>query len=158
MRLRHEWAWHETCSRQVMRGRILYWVAFDATEAAVTWQVAEFSKAWQSPVVLLAVGRPAWLGVLGGDARDQLKQRVVEVAQGLRGVKGHVSGVKAVLGDPITETVRVARQVGPDLIMVGAGAAAITDPAACDEVVRDLARRAPQDIWICKPHADPVLD
>ena len=141
-----------------MRGRILYVVSFDASEAAVTWQVAEFSKAWESAVVLMAVGQPPWMGLFGGDAKARLKSRLVEVAARLRALKGHVAGVKAAIGDPVTETVRVARQLGADLIMIGAGADAVTSPESCAEHVQAIARRAPQDIWVCKPHAEASLE
>ena len=50
-----------------LRGRILYLVGFDSTEAAVTWQVAELSKAWQTPVVLLGVEPAHWLSFLAKD-------------------------------------------------------------------------------------------
>jgi nucleotide-binding universal stress UspA family protein len=106
----------------------------------------------------MAVGQPPWMGLFGGEAKAQLKPRLVEVAQRLRSLKGHVAGVKVAIGDPVTETVRAARQLGADLIMIGAGAGAVTDPGSCAEPVQALARQAPTDVWICKPHADACLE
>src|SRR5690349_2994978 len=105
-----------------LRGRILYVVAFDACEAAVTWQVAQLSKAWQTPVVLLGVQPGAWLRFLTDDRRRELKRRLLEVAKRLRGLKGHVAGIKAATGDFCTESRRFADQIGAELIMIGAGA------------------------------------
>lgn len=141
-----------------LRGRILYLVDLDATEAAITWQVAEFSKAWQAPVVVLGVLAPQWLEFLARDRRRELKRRLLDVAGRLRGLRGHVAGIKVAEGDRSGVTRRVADQAGAELIMVGAGADALLDPLAMSATAFDIARRARQDVWICKPNADPQLD
>jgi len=144
--------------RMTTRGRILYVVGFDDTEPAVSWQVAEFSKAWQSPVVLLGVRRARWLPFLEKDDSRALKRATVDVAKRLRGLRGHVAGIKAAFGDPAIEARRVADQIGATLIMVGAGAEALTDPRAISATALTIARRVRQDVWICKPFADPHID
>lgn len=141
-----------------LRGRILYLVGFDATEAAITWQVAELSKAWQTPVVLLGVQAPHWLSFLEADRRRTLKRRLLEVAKRLRALRSHVAGIKAVSGQARTEARRFADQIGAELIVTGAGAGAVDDPLALSETALDIARRARQDVWICKPAADPHVE
>jgi len=141
-----------------LRGRVLYLVGLDDSEAAITWQVAELSKAWQTPVVLLGVLAPRWLNLLAQDRQRALKRQLLDVARRLRGLKGHVAGIKATIGDPRTEARRVADQIGAQLIVTGAGAAAIDDPRALSETAFDVARRARQDVWICKPGADPHVE
>jgi nucleotide-binding universal stress UspA family protein len=141
-----------------LRGRILYLVGFDSAEAAVTWQVAELSKAWQTPVVLLGVEAPQWLAFLAKDRQRALKRRLLDVAKRLRGLKGHLAGIKAVTGDARTEARRVADQIGAELIITGAGAESVDDPLALSATAFDIARRARQDVWICKAHADPQID
>lgn len=142
----------------VLRGRILYLVDLDDAEAAITWQVAEFSKAWQAPVVVLGVLSPPWLSFLARDRQRELKRRLLEVARRLRGLRGHVAGIKVAEGDRSGVTRRIADQTGAELIMVGAGAAALLDPLAMSVTAFDIARRARQDVWICKPNADPQID
>jgi len=139
-------------------GRILYVIGFDDTEPAISWQVAEFSKAWQSPVLLLGVRRPHWLSFLGKDDHRALKRATVDVAKRLRGLRAHVAGIKVAFGDPAAEARRVADQIGATLIMVGAGVEAMDDPRAISPVALTIARRAQQDVWICKPFADPHID
>lgn len=139
-------------------GRILYVVAFDAIEAAVTWQVAEFSKAWQRPVVLLAVVRRRWLWGLGGDPKPELKRQLSEVAERLQGLKGRVAGLKVAEGEVAAETMRVARNVGAELIMIGAGERALHELSRISAEALKLARLAHEDVWICKPHTDPHID
>lgn len=141
-----------------LRGRILYVVAFDAIEAAVTWQVAQLSKAWQTPVVLLGVQPSHWLALMSRDRSRELKRRLLEVAKRLRGLKGHVAGIKAVTGDECTEARRFADQIGAELIMIGAGAESLKDPLAIHSTGLNIARRARQDVWICKPDADPQIE
>jgi len=141
-----------------LRGRILYLVAFDSAEAAITWQVAELSKAWQTPVVLLGVQPSRWLSFLARDRQRALKRNLLDVARRLRGLKGHVAGIKAATGDARTEARRVADQIGAELIVTGAGAASIDDPTALSKTAFDIARRARQDVWICKPAADPQIE
>jgi nucleotide-binding universal stress UspA family protein len=141
-----------------VRGRILYLVGFDAAEAAITWQVAELSKAWQTPIVLLGVEPAHWLSFLAADRRRALKRRLLDVAKRLRGLKGHVAGIKAMAGDVRTATRRFADQIGAELIITGAGPAAVDDPLALSATALDIARRARQDVWICKPGADPHLE
>jgi len=141
-----------------LRSRILYLVGFDSAEAAVTWQVAELSKAWQAPVVLLGVDPPQWLSFLAKDRQRALKRRLLDVAKRLRGLKGHVAGIKAAVGDARTEARRVADHIGAELIVTGAGPQSVDDPLALSNVAFDIASRARQDVWICKPHADPQVD
>jgi len=141
-----------------VRGRILYVVGFDDTEPAVSWQVAEFSKAWQSPVVLLGVRRAHWLPFLEKDDRQALKRATVDVAKRIRGLRGHVGGIKVAIGDPVIEVRRIADQVGATLIMIGAGPEALDDPRAISATALTIARGARQDVWICKPFADPHID
>lgn len=141
-----------------LRGRILYLVGFDRAEAAITWQVAELSKAWQTPVVLLGVQPAQWLSFLAVDRQRALKRQLLDVAKRLRGLKGHVAGIKATIGDVRTEARRVADQIGAELIITGAGRAAIGDPLTVSETAFDIARRARQDVWICKPGADPHIE
>lgn len=141
-----------------LRGRILYLVGFDTTEAAISWQVAELSKAWQTPVVLLGVQAPQWFTFMAKDRQRELKRRLLEVAKRVRGLKGHVAGIKAVLGDVRTEARRIADQIGAELIITGAGPEAVNDPLALSDAAFDIARRARQDVWICKPHADPQIE
>lgn len=141
-----------------LRGRILYRVGFDAAEAAITWQVAEMSKAWRTPVVLLGVQPVPWLSLFTGDRQRALKRQLLDVAKRMRGLKGHVAGIKAVIGDACTEAQRLANQVGAELIVTGAGVAAIGDPLAVSASAFDLAHRARQDVWICKPGADPHIE
>lgn len=141
-----------------VRGRILYQVGFDAAEAAITWQVAELSKAWQTPVVLLGVQATHWLSFLAADRQRALKHRLLEVAKRLRGLKGHVAGIKAMAGDACTVTQRFADQIGAELIITGAGPAAVGNPLALSATALAVARRARQDVWICKPGADPHIE
>jgi nucleotide-binding universal stress UspA family protein len=141
-----------------LRSRILYLVGFDSAEAAVTWQVAELSKAWQTPVVLLGVDPPQWLSFLARDRQRALKRRLLDVARRLRGLKGHVAGIKVAVGDARTEARRVADQIGAELIVTGAGPQSADDPLALSNIAFDIASRARQDVWICKPHADPQVD
>ena len=141
-----------------LRSRILYLVGFDSAEAAVTWQVAELSKAWQAPVVLLGVDPPQWLSFLAKDRQRALKRRLLDVAKRMRGLKGHVAGIKAAVGDARTEARRVADHIGAELIVTGAGPQSVDDPLAVSDLAFDIASRARQDVWICKPHADPQVD
>lgn len=141
-----------------LRSRILYLVGFDDTEAAITWQVAELSKAWQAPVVLLGVDPPQWLSFLAKDRQRAHKRRLLDVARRLRGLKGHVAGIKAVVGDARTEARHVADQIAAELIVAGAGPRSVEDPLSLSSIAFDLASRARQDVWICKPHADPHVD
>jgi nucleotide-binding universal stress UspA family protein len=141
-----------------LRSRILYLVGFDNTEAAITWQVAELSNAWQAPVVLLGVDPPQWLSFLAKDRQRASKRRLLDVAKRLRGLRGHVAGIKVTVGDARTEARRVADQIGAELIVTGAGPQSVDDPLSLSNVAFDLASRARQDVWICKPHADPQVD
>lgn len=141
-----------------VKGRVLYVVGFDETEPAVSWQVAELSKALQTAVVLLGVRRPHWLPFLEKDDRRALKRQTVDVAKRLRGLRGHVGGIKVAFGDPVAETLALADSLGAELIMVGAGAGALDDPRTISPVALGIARRARQDVWICKPFADPHVD
>jgi nucleotide-binding universal stress UspA family protein len=139
-------------------GRILYVVGFDDTEAAITWQVAELSKAWRTPIVLLGVRRPRWLPFLEQDDRRELKRATVDIAKRLRGLRAHVAGIKVAFGDVAEQACRAATQSGAGLIMVGAGPAALDDPRAMSAAALAIARHAQQDVWICKPFADPHID
>lgn len=139
-------------------GRILYVVGFDDTEAAVSWQVAELSKAWRTPIMLLGVRRRPWLPFLERDERLGLKRAMVEVARRLRGLRAHVAGIKVAFGDAAGQACRIADHSGAGLIMVGAGVEAMDDPRAMSATALTIARRARQDVWICKPFADPHID
>lgn len=139
-------------------GRILYVVGFDDTEPAVSWQVAELSKAWRTPILLLGVRRASWLPFLEQDDRRALKRATIEVARRMRDLRAHVAGVKVAFGDVAEQACRVADQAGAGLIMVGAGVEAMDDPRAMSGTALAIARRAHQDVWICKPFADPHID
>jgi nucleotide-binding universal stress UspA family protein len=139
-------------------GRILYVVGHDDTEPAISWQVAQFAKGWRAPVVLLGVRRPRWLPFLERDVRRELKRATVDVARRMRDLRAHVAGIKVAVGDPAAEARRLAGQVGASLIMVSAGAEAMDDPRAMSAAALAIARTASQDVWICKPFADPHLD
>lgn len=141
-----------------VNGRILYVVGFDDTEPAISWQVAEFAKGWRTPIVLLGVRRPRWLPFLERDDRRALKRATVDVARRLRDLRAPVAGIKVSIGDPAAEARRVAGQVGASLIMIGAGIEAMDDPRAMSATALAIARTAAQDVWICKPFADPHLD
>jgi nucleotide-binding universal stress UspA family protein len=139
-------------------GRILYVVGFDDTEGAVSWQVAELSKAWRMPIVLLGVRRQPWLPFLGRDGPRELKRATTEIAQRLRGLRAVVAGVKVAFGDVAAHACRVADNVAANLVMVGAGPDAMDDPRSISPAALAIARRARQDVWICKPFADPHVD
>lgn len=139
-----------------LRGRIVYAVGFGNTEAAITWQVAELSKAWQTAVVLVAVAPPHWLPLVAAERRHAAKARLLDVARRLRALRGHVGGLKAVIGEPCTEVRRIADQIGAELIIAGAGPA--RRGGGVSQVALELARRARQDVWICRPEADPHVD
>jgi nucleotide-binding universal stress UspA family protein len=139
-------------------GRILYVVGFDGTDPAVSWQVAELSKAWGAPVVLLGVRRAPWLRFLERDDRRALKRAMVDVAKRLRGLRAHVAGIKVAVGDPAGHACRAADQCGTDLIVIGAGIGAMDDPRSMSREALAVARDARQDVWICKPFADPHVD
>jgi nucleotide-binding universal stress UspA family protein len=141
-----------------VHGRILYVVGFDDTEAAISWQVAELAKGWRMPIVLLGVRRPRWLSFLEPDDRRGLKRATADVARRLRELRAPVAGIKVAIGDPATEARRVATQAGTSLIMVGAGIEAMDDPRAMSPCALAIARTARQDVWICKPFADPHFD
>lgn len=141
-----------------MRSRILYLVGLDRTEAAVTWQVAELSKAWQAPVVLLGVEPTHWLAFVARERQRALKRRLLDVARRLRALRGHVAGVKVASGDACTIAQRTADQVGAELVITGAGERAIADSVALSDTAFAIARNARQDVWICKPAADPHVE
>ena len=141
-----------------LRGRIMYVVGFDAAEAAITWQVAELSKAWQTPVVLVAVQPPRWLAVLERERQRVLKRRLLDVAKRLRSLRGHVGGIKAATGDTCTEVRRVADQIGAEVIVMGAGLGAGAPAGTISATALEIARRARQDVWICRPDADPHVE
>ena len=138
------------------KGRILYLVEFDAAEAAVSWQVANLAKAWQTSVVLLAVRRPRWLPVLGKEELRATKRELLGVARRMREMKASVSGVRALAGDAVSQACRMAESIGAALVMVGAGAG--RDSPALSPLAHAIARRARQDVWICRPEADPHLE
>ena len=102
-----------------VKGRILYVVGFDETEPAVSWQVAELSKAWQSPVVLLGVRRAHWLPFLKKDDRRALKRATVDVAKRIRGLRGHVGGIKVAVGDPVIEAGRQFKVLAENKLEAG---------------------------------------
>ena len=140
------------------KGRILYLVEFDAAESAVSWQVAQLAKAWQTTVVLLAVRRPRWLPMLGVEEQRATKRELLRVARCMRQLKAQVSGVRVLAGERVAETCRMADQLGAELIMVGAGAASSRGAAALSSAAYGIACRARHDVWICKPDADPHLE
>lgn len=139
------------------KGRILYLVDLDAAEAAVSWQVAEVAKAWQTTVVLLAVRRPRWLPVLQAEELRATKRELLGVARRMRQLKANVSGIKVIAGDVVAETCRAADQLGAELVMVSAGEETTRGGVLSSAAYR-LAHRARQDVWICRPEADPHLD
>jgi nucleotide-binding universal stress UspA family protein len=139
-------------------GRILYVVGFDDTESAISWQVAALSKAWRAPILLLGVRRARWLPFLDQDDRRALKRATVDVAKRLRGLRAHVAGIKVAFGDVAEHACRVADQGGAGLIMVGAGIEAMDDPRSMSAAALAIGRNARQDVWICKPFADPHVD
>jgi nucleotide-binding universal stress UspA family protein len=135
--------------------RILYVVSFDATEAAVTWQVAELARAWCAAVVLLAPRRRRWIWRLGAESREDVGRRLSAVAVRL---KGYVADIR-VAEDPLADAVtRVARDVGAKLVLVGAGERALREPTYVGPEALELARHVGEDIWICKPFADPRVE
>lgn len=139
-------------------GRILYVVGFDDTEPAVSWQVAELSKAWRAPIVLLGVRRAPWLPFLGGDDRRAVKRALIDVAERLRGLRAHVAGIKVAIGGTAGHACRAADACGAGLIAIGAGIGAMDDPRSMSREALAVARDARQDVWICKPFADPHVD
>ena len=138
--------------------RILYVVGFDDAEPAVSWQVAELAKAWRAPIVLLGARRSRWLPFLEQDDRRALKRATVDVARRLRGLRAHVAGIKVAFGDVAGHACRAADACGAGLIMVGAGIEAMDDPRSMSRAALEIARHAHQDVWICKPFADPHVD
>ena len=138
------------------QGRILYLVQLDAAEAATTWQVAQFAKAWQSPVVLLGIRRARWLSFIGNEEQRAMKRELLGVARRLRELKAHVTGIRVATGDAVAETARLAGMTGAALIAVGAGPGAATGAVA--PVAQAVAMGVSRDVLIVRPDADPHLE
>ena len=133
--------------------RILYAVTFDATEAAVSWQVAELAKACHAPVVLLGARRRRRWKLRSGNGED-VGRKLAAIATRL---KGYVADIR-VTEDPLPEAaMRTAGELGAELIVVSAGARAMQQPTHVSDDGLAIARNAHQDVWICKPFADPYI-
>ncbi len=134
--------------------RILYVVALDATEAAVTWQVTELARAWSAPVVLLArrERRPWKFGP--GRRAEETARKLSAIAVRM---KGYVTDIR-VTEDPLpAAAVRVAEEIGAELIAIGAGERANTQPEHANPDALAIAREAHVDVLLCKPFADPYV-
>ena len=135
--------------------RILYAVAFDAAEPAITWQVAKLARAWYASVVLVGNRKRGCLLGLRSDSREEIGRKLSAVAMRL---KGYVAEVRVGEGALADASMRVAQDVGAELIIIGAGARAVREPEHVCADAMELARRAPEDVWICKPFADPHIE
>jgi nucleotide-binding universal stress UspA family protein len=134
--------------------RIVYVVASDATEAAVTWQVTELARAWHAAVVLLgARSRRRWK--LGIDrSAEHAARRLSAIATRM---KGYVADIR-VTDDPLpAAATRIAGEIGAELIAIGAGERANEHPQHASADALKLAREAHVDVLVCKPFADPYL-
>ncbi|HZP12695.1 MAG TPA: universal stress protein [Nevskiaceae bacterium] len=134
--------------------RILYVVGLDATEAAITWQVTELARAWSAPVVLLgARQRRRWK--IGSDRKsEEIARRLSAIAVSM---KGYVADIRVTEEPLALAAVRIADEIGAELIAVGAGECAIDQPASALPDALKIAREAHVDVLICKPFADPYV-
>lgn len=136
-------------------GRILYVVTFDSAEAAITWQVLELARASHAEVVLLGLHRRSRWPLSRRPGRDETGRRLSEVAVRL---KGYVADIRVDHGPLVPAVMRSARAVDAQLIMIGAGERALREPAYVAPEALELARQAREDVWICKPGADPHIE
>jgi nucleotide-binding universal stress UspA family protein len=136
-------------------GRILYVVTFDSTEALITWQVMELARAAHAEVVLLGLHRRIRWPLSRRPGRDETGRRLSEVAARL---KGHAAEIRVEHGPLVPAAMRSARAVDAQLIMIGAGERALREPAYVAPEALELARQARDDVWICKPGADPHIE
>ncbi|MES1944924.1 universal stress protein UspE [Salinisphaera sp. PC39] len=138
--------------------RILYVAAFDAIEPAVTAQVAELSKALTATVHVMTTAGPRYqLWRVGSDAEASARARIEDVAERLRGLRARVGETLVVKGNLATAAMEAAPRMEAEYIVIGAGESAAEDPAYVRTSARTLARSARENVWICKPEAEPAL-
>src|SRR5258706_13926164 len=72
--------------------RILYAVAFDAAEPAITWQVAKLARAWYASIVLVGNSKRACLLGLRSANREEIGRKLSAVDMRLKRYAAEVRG------------------------------------------------------------------
>lgn len=139
--------------------QILYVVAFDAVEPRITAQVAELSKALAATVHVLTTAGPRYeLWRIGNDIEARTREQLEGVAERLRDLRARVGETLVIKGNLANAAMEAARRADAEYIVVGAGERAREDPGYVRTTAKTLARSARENVWICKPGAEPALD
>lgn len=138
--------------------RILYVVAFDAIEPRITAQVAELSKALAATVHVLTTAGPRYeLWRIGGDVEAKAREQLEAVAERLRELRARVGETLVIKGNLANAAMEAAHRMEVEYIVIGAGEGVAADPAYVRTTAKTLARSARENVWICKPDAEPAL-